>query len=195
MNEKPLRETPDGETVRLNDGFKRQLSQEVDMIWTKNKPTMPGYYWLKMDAGDHGYSEQPPRVVKIDFVDDGNGWGGTELYVFEGPDFDETDGFDWADASEHFDWSSEPINLPADKNDIEAFCKTCFHHEINESGKILCLIAKAKSGEGVKVTAKKERLFGECGKEAKNYRKVQCGCRELGSAACSSCDSSIPLPA
>jgi hypothetical protein len=85
------------------------------MIWTKTKPTMPGYYWLKMEYEVTGqpFSNQPPRVVKVARCDDGFGWDGTELRVLEGPDFNENDGSDLCDMSPNFDWSSVQITLPS----------------------------------------------------------------------------------
>ena len=82
------------------------------MIWTKNPPTMPGYYWLKMDEVAC-FEAQPPRVVMVALVDSEQGDGNKYLYVFEGPEFDGMDGFYMDDASEHFDWGSEVINLPS----------------------------------------------------------------------------------
>jgi len=75
------------------------------MIWTKEKPTIPGYYWLKMT--DTPFSQQAPRVVLVgphpEEAED-------ELWSLEGPDYD--DGFLVADMAENFDWSSDPISLP-----------------------------------------------------------------------------------
>lgn len=76
------------------------------MVWTKNKPTVPGYYWLKMT--DTEFSIQPPRVVLVaphpDEPDD-------ELWALEAQD-DYNDGILVSDMDEDFDWSSEPISLP-----------------------------------------------------------------------------------
>lgn len=76
------------------------------MIWTKEKPTLPGYYWAKMDRTGI-YSEQPPRVVLVGTHPEESE---DKLWVLDAPDYD--DGFLVEEASEHFQWSSEPISLP-----------------------------------------------------------------------------------
>jgi hypothetical protein len=90
------------------------------MVWTKKKPTIPGYYWLKMDNQHMEksggtikleiFEPQPQRVVKVANVDDGNGWDGCELAAFEGPDYE--DFLELSEMSDHFEWSSDPINPP-----------------------------------------------------------------------------------
>jgi hypothetical protein len=78
------------------------------MIWTKTKPTTPGYYWLKMKEAAC-FSEQRPRVVAV-FYRNWSAEDKDELWVLEGPEFE--DGMSMDSASDLFDWSDQCINLP-----------------------------------------------------------------------------------
>lgn len=90
---------------------------EPSQTWTKTKPTRPGYYWVRML--DTPFQKQPPRVVKVEKIDDGSewdgeaGWDGTSLMALEGPDY--IDGLWVSDMVDEFDWSLYPIDTPVPK--------------------------------------------------------------------------------
>jgi hypothetical protein len=165
------------------------------MIWTKNKPTIPGYYWLKMKYEEPGKpcSNQPPRVVLVgshpEEPED-------EMWALEGPDYD--DGILVVNMDNDFDWSSDPISLPGEFcAEVETCCyaaqtilalqmREIFFRRGGMPRKAFDSEFLGGIGEYERKLAKREGITLE--------DKTPCGCRELDNEACSSCDSSIPLP-
>lgn len=102
------------------------------MFWTRQRPTTPGLYWMRMRKRTaNGISVHSradfPTIVKIDYPSDSMEAGGAgELVVYDSGMFGEWDVFlPLNRVSDSFEWSSATVEMP-----IEASESNSYHRAI-----------------------------------------------------------------